>query len=175
MIINIPGLRNSPQDHWQSYFENQLGDQCLRVKQENWGEPDCETWIQRMEEVLSSHPHKELVLTGHSIGCMAIVHWVKKYGHQIKGALLVAPSDAEKSSYPSYITGFAPIPMDKLPFPSMVVASTDDFVTDFRRSKEFANAWGSELIVLEGAGHIEGKSGYGEWEEGLTLLDRLKA
>lgn len=174
MIINIPGLRNSNKDHWQSRWEEMHPEKFIRVQQENWNEPDCSAWIAQIEEQLKHLNHDQLILIGHSIGCMAIVKWHEKYGHKVKGALLVAPSDAERENYPSYITGFAPIPAAKLPFPSIVVASTNDHVTSLDRSAAFAKNWGSRLVVLENAGHIEPQSGFGDWPLGLELIKELE-
>lgn len=174
MNINIPGLHNSDDFHWQTLLEKAEPDDFMRVNQENWDEPDCSTWIHRIEETLTPFTHAELILIGHSIGCMAIVKWFEKFGHPIKGALLVAPSDSEREDYPSYITGFTPIPMEKLPFPSIVVASTNDHVTSLERSAEFAESWGSELMTLEDAGHLEPKSGFGDWPLGAELIQRLE-
>ena len=174
MKVNIPGLHNSDENHWQSHFERSQPSDFIRINQLNWDEPDCETWITKIEEDLKDFNHSELILIGHSIGCMAILKWFEKYGHIIKGALLVAPSDSERDSYPDYITGFSPIPNIKLPFPSIVVASTNDHVTEIRRSEQFASLWGSELTIVENAGHIEPKSGFGEWPKGLDLLNELE-
>lgn len=173
MKINIPGLHNSNEGHWQTLFERSDPDSFVRIIQENWDAPDCNTWIEQIEKELKTFHHADLILIGHSIGCMAIVKWYEKFGHRIKGALLVAPSDAERVDYPAYINGFAPIPMFKIPFPTIVVASTNDHVTAFERSKEFAKKWGSELVVLENAGHIEPKSGFGNWPLGLELIEKL--
>ncbi len=174
MKINIPGLHNSNEDHWQTRFEKADSVNFRRINQENWDEPDCETWINRIENKLKDFNHSEIILIGHSIGCVAIVKWYEKFGHQIKGALLVAPSDSESSNYPKYITGFTPIPNKRLPFATIVVASDNDHVTKIERSKEFAENWGSEIVVLENAGHIEPKSGFGAWSLGLELLDKLE-
>lgn len=174
MKVIIPGLHNSDENHWQSHFESSRPSEFIRINQLNWDEPDCESWINKIEEDLKEFKHSELILIGHSIGCMAIVKWFEKYRHLIKGALLVAPSDSEKASYPTYITGFSPIPSTKLPFPSIVVASTNDHVTEMVRSKQFAKDWGSELHILKKAGHIEPKSGFGEWPVGLELLKELE-
>lgn len=169
MKINIPGLHNSDAGHWQTILEDKYPNEFIRINQENWSEPDCQTWINKIEKELSDRNHSELILIGHSIGCIAIVKWFEKFQHRIQGAIFVAPSDAEKETYPKYITGFSPIPSDKLPFPTILVASTDDHVTELNRSKEFSKNWGSRLIILENAGHIETKSGFGKWE----LIDDL--
>lgn len=172
--VNIPGLRNSSEDHWQTILEHKLGEACFRVHQENWEAPDCETWIQKIESELVDFDKAQLILIGHSIGCMAIVKWIERFNHKIKGALLVAPSDSERLGYPTFITGFTPIPSEKLSFPSIVIASSNDHVTTLDRSKKFAKDWGSELIILENAGHIEPKSGFGDWQEILELIEKLE-
>jgi predicted alpha/beta hydrolase family esterase len=63
--------------------------------------------------------------------------------------------------------------MARLPFPSIVVASTDDPFYTMARARAFADAWGSCLIVLERAGHINADAGFGPWPEGRALLDEL--
>ncbi len=146
----------------------------MRIQQENWDEPACEKWINQIENDLKDKNHEKLILIGHSIGCIAILKWFEKYNHLIKGALLVAPSDSEKESYPEYISGFVPIPNSKLPFPTIVVGSTDDHVSSLERTKEFAKNWGSKTLLLENAGHIESKSGYGEWPLAVELINELE-
>ena len=173
MYVNVPGLHNSDFDHWQSHLERSYPDQFIRIQQENWDQPDCQTWIDQIEDQLNGYEYKDLILIGHSIGCMAIVKWIEKYNHSIKGALFVAPSDSEKESYPEYIRGFIPIPIRKLPFPSFLVASANDHVTSIDRSEKFASDWGSELIILQDAGHIESKSGFGEWTLAKKLIEEL--
>ena len=100
---------------------------------------------------------------------------MQKFKLKIKGALLVAPSDTEAETYAFPATGFAPIPLEKLPFPSIVVASSDDYYVKPERAKRFAESWGSEFVEIENAGHINGSAGYGEWNVGLDLLRKLAA
>jgi predicted alpha/beta hydrolase family esterase len=63
--------------------------------------------------------------------------------------------------------------MAPLPFPSMVVASTDDPYAHIERSRAFAQAWGSRLVEIGDAGHINADRGYGEWPEGERLLEEF--
>jgi len=88
----------------------------------------------------------------------------------VRGAFLVAPSDVEAPSYPPNAIDFEPMPLAPLPFPSIVVASTNDQYVSLDRAKAFASAWGSRLVVIGDAGHINGASGYGPWPEGEKLL-----
>ena len=173
MNINIPGLRNSDDHHWQTIWEKEYPDEFYRVNQRDWEKPACDEWTERIEEELKGFDYSQLVLVGHSVGCVTIIKWFERYGHQIKGALFVAPSDVDKPNYPKYIQGFNPMPAKKLPFPSIVVASSDDHVVEIERAKIFARNWGSEFVALQNAGHIESKSGFGKWDEGLLFLKRL--
>lgn len=146
----------------------------MRIQQDNWLEPECNSWTEKIEKALLTTRLEEAILIGHSVGCAAIVHWFARYKKPVKGALLVAPSDIERPGYPVYIKGFSPMPLQKLPFKTIVVASTNDHVVSLDRARYFASNWGSELEIIPGAGHMEGKSGYGKWPEGLDLLDRLR-
>lgn len=173
MLVLVPGLHNSDSQHWQSLLEKKHPN-CIRIEQENWDEPECEKWINQIHAQLTGHAISDCILVGHSIGCVAIVQWFEKFEIKPKGALLVAPSDAEKEGFPSYISGFTPIPMSPLPFPSIVVGSTDDHVSSVARVEEFAQSWDSELIMLENAGHIETKSGFGDWPLVDELIKKLE-
>lgn len=168
--LNVPGLRNSGPEHWQTIWENKYPDLFDRIQQDNWGAPDMDPWVNRIQKQLNKQQTESLVLVGHSVGCAAIIHWAKTYGLKIAGAFLVAPSDVDRPDYPSYITGFAPMPLAKLSFPSVLIASCNDHVVSTDRARYFARVWGSQYVEVEKAGHFESRSGYGDWEEGLDLL-----
>ena len=124
-----------------------------------------------MEQALASEDLRTVVLIAHSLGCVTVAHWAAQYGHLIKGALLVAPSDVDTAHYRAFpTTGFGPMPLQPLPFPSKVVASTTDEWVTLERAQQFAQAWGSELVNIGDAGHINAASGHGPWPDGLELL-----
>lgn len=168
----IPGLGNSGPEHWQTFFEKSA-DNFNRINQQEWDAPICNEWISTIEKILSNVDLNTVVLIGHSLGCSTIVHWAAKYGKKIKGALLVAPSDLEAPQYLFPTKSFEPIPMSKINFKTIVVASEDDEWVSFDRAKLFANNWGSEFINIGKAGHINVLSGYGEWQQGLEILKTL--
>ena len=72
------------------------------------------------------------------------------------------------------VASFAPVPLERLPFPSIVVASSDDPYVSLERAEAFARGWGSRLVTIGAAGHINTDAGYGEWPEGRRLLDELR-
>jgi predicted alpha/beta hydrolase family esterase len=119
-----------------------------------------------------------VVLVAHSSSCALVAHWARDASHdnvaRVRGALLVAPSDPEGPNFPDGPTGFAPMPAVQLPFPSIVVASRDDKYVTMERAREYAASWGSQLVDLGDAGHINASSGLGTWAVGYGLLQRLR-
>jgi uncharacterized protein len=170
-VLMLPGLGNSGEQHWQTQWEKKFG--FARIEQREWDQPVSSEWIEKLDTAVLQHKTKSIILVGHSLACCTIVLWAKKYGRSVKGALLVAPSDTEAPSYPEGTTGFKPMPLFKLPFPSITITSDDDFYVTPLRAKHFASAWGSELIKIGAAGHINVASGHGAWPEGLQYLQRL--
>lgn len=171
-IFTVPGLYNSGPEHWQSYWERGF-PQIERITQRDWETPACAEWIAEVDKAVTIAGGASVVLASHSLGCATVAHWAKVFHRAIRGAFLVAPSDVEAPTYPPGTTGFAPLPLGKLPFPSIIVASTDDPYVTLERARFFANSWGSEYVEVKRAGHINAASGLGSWAYGLRLLQRL--
>lgn len=51
----------------------------------------------------------------------------------------------------------------RLPFPSVLVASSNDPYATFGQGSRFASEWGSELIDAGESGHVNAQSGLGSW------------
>ncbi|MBI3567939.1 MAG: alpha/beta hydrolase [Gemmatimonadetes bacterium] len=176
-IFILPGLGDSGPDHWQSVLERS-DRRCVRIAQDEWDAPRCGAWVARLDEAIA-RSETPVVLVGHSSACALVAHWTASASREqiarVHGALLVAPSDPDGPNYPAGPTGFGPVPLSRLPFPSIVVASDDDPYVTAARATEYAEAWGSEFVMLAGAGHINVASGFGPWPLGRDLLERLRA
>jgi predicted alpha/beta hydrolase family esterase len=171
-ILILPGYADSGPDHWQSHWER-ADPACRRVVQDDWLLPRLEDWLAALDRHVrecASPP----VLAAHSLACALVAHWAARASAPVKGALLVAPADVDSPLHtPDEVRSFSPIPLARLPFPSIVVAGSDDpFVTP-ARAAAFARAWGSRLITLPGAAHVNADAGYGPWPEGRELLADL--
>jgi len=173
IYLVVPGVTNSSPGHWQSLWEKEFPEKFRRIEQTVWDTPVCDDWTARIEEEVQKESPARVVLVAHSLGCTAVAQWAKRFGTQIKGAFLVAPSDCEAETYNFDAKGFAPIPLEKLPFKSVMIASTNDEYLSFERAKIFADAWGSELVNVGDKGHINPGAGFGAWPEGLELLKKL--
>ncbi len=65
------------------------------------------------------------------------------------------------------------MPLQKLSFPSIVVASTNDEYVSLARSRYFAQCWGSQFVNLGAMGHINSATNLKHWPQGLQLLLKL--
>jgi prephenate dehydrogenase len=173
-VLVLPGWQNSGPRHWQTLWEQQ-NPIFLRVQQRDWEFPHRDWWLERITAEVKQAP-APIVFAAHSLGCVALAHWCKTAPAdvaKIKGALLVAPSDVDSKDAPKQIKDFSPMPHDPLPFPTIVVASSNDPYLRPERAREFARAWGSRFVDIGAAGHVNGESGLGDWPEGKRLLRHL--
>ena len=172
-VLTVPGLYNSGPQHWQSHWERQDPAHFRRVQQQNWDTPRAEDWIAELDRaVIEAGP--EVVLAAHSLACCTVALWACTHKRALRGAMLVAPSDTESPAYPTGPKGFNPMPLEPIAFPTLVVASSNDPWVTLERAKKFADAWGSRLVNIGDAGHVNSDVGYGPWPEGLVLLQSLR-
>jgi predicted alpha/beta hydrolase family esterase len=102
------------------------------------------------------------------------VHWAAEYySPLIKGVLLVAPSDVERSSK-EYLKTFAPVPLERLTIPAIVVASMNDPHCEIERAAKWAAYWRSRFVAVGNRGHINSESNLHDWSEGFSLLQELE-
>ena len=171
----VPGWQGSPEDHWQSYWQQSLPNSA-RVEQADWLTPRREDWVAALEQAIAADA-APVILIAHSLGCITVARWAAQAnGHalqRVRGALLVAPADVERPGCPQALRSFTPIPRQSLPFPTRVVGSDNDPAASVPRVLELAQQWGSEVAILPGAGHINVKSGFSQWEQGFAYLFRL--
>jgi uncharacterized protein len=172
-ILIIPGHQNSGPSHWQSLWEANQRD-AKRVQMPNWDFPRRAEWVEALDSAIREASQiAPPILVAHSLGCLAVAHWVQSYQRPIHAALLVAPPDVERPGTIEVVRDFAPIPMFGLPFRSHVVASSDDPFITLEPSQEIAEAWDSLFTNLGPRGHINTASGHGEWPRGEAFLQDL--
>ena len=170
--FTLPGLGNSDENHWQSHFEKILPN-CRRIEQDNWDRPVRKTWVSRIEEATKGLDLSKVVFISHSLGGIALSHWVHTYHKKIRAALIVAPPCVE-NVLPEYgLDSFLPVPRNKLPFSTVLVASSNDPWSTIEQSEKLAMDWGSHFVNMGEAGHINSESRLGEWSRGQHLLRDL--
>lgn len=172
-ILILPGWQNSGPAHWQTRWEQRHG--YVRVEQHEWMRPLRGDWIARLEDVLLSQ-NGPSILVAHSMGCMLTAAWAahSKNTHLVQGALLVAPGDTECEALRDILPSWSPIVRQRLPFPSIMLGSTNDPYCTLDRAQGFAADWGSQFVNYGACGHINAESGLGDWPEGWGYLQQLQ-
>ena len=173
-VLTLPGWQNSGPQHWQSVWEARHG--YSRVEQHDWLRPLRGDWISRLEDELLQQP-EPAVLVAHSLGCLLVAAWAShsRNTHLVKAALLVAPGDVEREALRPILTSWAPIPLQKLPFNSLLVGSRNDPYCSFERAGQLADAWGAGFMDAGHQGHLNAESGLGDWPQGQAWLQQLQA
>ena len=183
-VLIVPGLRDAVAEHWQTLLEERLrvaGRQVAAVLPMGRDDLGCSARVAAIERAAQSI-EGPIVVVAHSGGCIMLAHWARRPSRAVRGALLATPPDFEKPMPEGYPTidalragGWLPVPRGRLPFRSIVAASRDDPLARFSRVTALASDWGSEVVDLGFAGHLNPASGYGEWAGADPLIARLGA
>lgn len=175
IILTVPGLGGSGPSHWQTLWEQSRPD-TTRVELGMWDTPHRNAWVTKLDQAIRQ-AQAPVVLAAHSLGCLAVAWWAElagqPFGWPVAGALLVAPADVDRAQAPPELAAFRPTPRRALPFPSILVASSDDPYIAADQARALATGWGSFFVDAGPQGHLNAASGLGWWEEGQALLDRV--
>ena len=178
----VPGLNGSGEAHWQTWLERQLPG-ARRVTGIDWQEPVLAHWAGAVRDAIdrASGP---VWLVAHSYGCLAAVVAGADRSDRVAGALFVAPADPDRFTAIGFKEGAelsaaaslsSALPLVPLGFPSIMAISCNDPWLKVLKAIYWANNWGSHIVSIGQAGHINAESGYGPWPQGLALLHSLQA
>lgn len=175
VVLTVPGLGGSGPSHWQTLWEQSRPD-THRVELGMWDTPHRNAWVTKLDQAIRQ-AQAPVVLAAHSLGCLAVAWWAElagqPFGWPVAGALLVAPADVNRPDAKPELKAFGPAPNKPLPFPSILVASSDDPWIALPQAQSLAAGWGSLFVDAGPQGHLNAASGIGWWEEGQALLDRV--
>ena len=181
-ILIVPGLRERTDNHWQPLLGMRLiwSRPVRSVPPAGRESLDLAARVAAIQDALESI-HGPVVIVAHSAGVLMLAHWAQQYRRAgIVGALLATPADLETPMPEGYPTvaalqknGWLPVPRKRLPFPSIVAASSNDPLGSLSRVEQLARDWGSELVQVGEVGHLNPASGYGEWPLAVELIARL--
>ena len=177
-VLFVPGLRDHVEDHWQTILARKIpGSHTVPPLERD--KLSCEARVAALDAAYRKLAGP-VVLVAHSAGVMIAVHWARRHSPLIQGALLAAPADLEMrlpAGYPDlcaiYGHGWLPIPRERLPFPAIVAASTNDPLATFERVEEYARDWGARLVNVGAVGHLNPAAGFGEWTQAEAFVSEL--
>lgn len=172
----VPGFHGSGPLHWQTWIEERLPG-AQRVRGIDWEQPVLARWAATVRDEIDAAPHA-VWLVAHSFGCLASVVAATDRPDKVAGALLVAPADPQRFGPLGLRTAGAGadesiadwLPDTALECPSTLVASSSDPWLRLENAAVWAERWGSRLIDIGDAGHINTEAGFGPWPFGLELL-----
>jgi uncharacterized protein len=164
-FVLVPGRYNSSELHWQSIWERELPI-WKRISQRNWDDGDIRRWTGSLRRLLAQSA-RPAVLVGHSLGALASCCIAAESPAAVVALMLVAPAE------PAKFHAEEEVPVRLLPVPSVLVASHNDPFMSFPRAEHWASIWGSELVDLGDAGHINVEAGFGSWGFGKDVLRAL--
>ncbi|MDA3649689.1 alpha/beta hydrolase [Saccharopolyspora indica] len=166
--VIVPGLRDHVAEHWQTHLAGKLPN-TRTVPPLEHDKLSRAARVAALDRVLSEITGP-VVLVAHSAGVMITVHWAQQHSRPVRGALLATPPDFESplpEGYPApdelSDNGWLPVPRKPLPFPSIVVASTNDPLARLAQVADLARDWGSRLVDAGAVGHLNPAAGYGPW------------
>jgi predicted alpha/beta hydrolase family esterase len=171
-VLVIPGLHDSAPDHWQSRLQAHFRH-SVRVEQQDWATPDLNAWAERIESTLAAQPPARWVAVAHSFGCLALLrHLATRHAdgnrhHGVQSALLVAPADPDKFNIAELL------PQGHPGIDTVLIASESDPWMAYPQALSWARTWGSHLINLGDAGHINVASGFGPLPLATAVAQQL--
>ncbi len=177
-LLFVPGLGGSGSDHWQTRWAEKLST-AKAIDLPGLDAPDHHAWTSTIATAIAKC-ERPVVLVGHSLGSLAIIHATRTLGHagaaNIRAAFLVAPPAARTIADLTNIDPkFAAVSSDPLPFPSLLIASRNDPYATMAESETMALDWGSQIVDAGDSGHINADSGHGPWPEGLMRFATFMA
>jgi len=162
-ILIAPGFRGSGDEHWQTLWQKE-NKEYVRIEQRDWNKPVATEWADTIEDYVRKSTG-DVFVVAHSLACIALAFWAQRTDLSIKGALLVAPPNPDDEKLSKELKGFSQVSLQKLPFRSILLASTNDEYINIEQSEILANIWGSTFVNVGNKGHINALSNLGNWPE----------
>ena len=134
-VLIVPGLRDAVAQHWQTLLEARLraqGRPVVALMPSGREDLRCAARAAAIDDAVRAIAGP-FVIVAHSAGCIMVAHWAQRSRRRARGALLAAPADFERPMPEGYPTleqlragGWLPVPRARLPFRSIVAASSND-------------------------------------------------
>jgi len=182
-VLIVPGYKGSGAAHWQTWLEASLPD-ARRVRGIDWDSPVLPEWTAAIHREIDTADGKVWIVA-HSFGCLASAVVVSERAEKVAGVIFVAPADPERFS-PSGVRQRALDSFSEASITSLVphgsldtvnnivVASENDPWLALNQACLWARRWGSKLVNIGPAGHINTESGFGPWPWVMDLLSGFR-
>lgn len=172
-ILILHGWGGSDFPHWQSWLAAEIAKNygCVSfLKFSNIDFPQKDAWMRELIKEIEEF--KPTVAVCHSLANILWFHICNELKIiKLEKLFLVAPPSLEckieelKSFFP------CKIPTNLYAKEAVIMASTNDPYMSVNEAESLQTALNIPMVVLDGAGHINTDSGYGEWP---WILEEIK-
>jgi uncharacterized protein len=175
-VVITHGWADDPTKGWIAWMVDQLkqlGIEAQAPQFPNPKKPDIKAWLQTFEAAIGQ-PDDQLVLVGHSLGCMLIIRYLSNLDPSVRiaGIVLVAGmADIPQWRHPALFD--PPLDFDKvraIAQQRICIYSDDDDKVLPERTQELARKLEAELIADHGKGHFAGFHGCTELPSALAAV-----
>lgn len=183
-IFIVHGWGGSPQSDWidwarQAFVEK--GFEAVAPAMPDRERPVMDAWVRHLRSAVGE-PDAETYFVGHSIGCQTILRYLETIDQKVGGAVFVAgwfglenleSPEIEEIAEPWLTT---PINLEKvgkvLPKSVLLISSNDDYGAFEQNVQKFTEL-GSQVVVLQDAGHITAGDGFTELPQLIAVSETL--
>lgn len=180
-IFIVHGWAGSPKNDWIGWAKQafeQHGFEVVAPEMPDTLHPNIDAWVGYLREVVGE-PDAETYFVGHSIGCQTILRYLETIDTPVGGAVFVAGwFNLENLEGPEVETIAEPwikTPIDfakvqkVLPKSVLLISNNDDYGA-FEENVQKFKELGSEVVVLQDAGHITAGDGFTELPQLIDIL-----
>lgn len=174
-MVIAHGWADDPTKGWLNWLAQQLRSQGIKADAPQFPAaktPDPTVWLETLAQSIGQ-PDDQLVLVGHSLGCLVVLKYLSDLDPAvtIAGIVLVA---GMKDTYSWKPNGLYPIDFDKATARSkkrIVIYSNDDDKVQPARTKELAKLIDAKLVLDDGKGHFAGLHGCSELPSAFKAVE----
>lgn len=167
-VVIVHGWDSSPSSNWFPWLKKKLEEQGALVtvpEMPSPALPQVVEWVECLNQKVSKE--RDVFFVGHSLGCIAIVHYLSQYGRGIscKGSVFVAgfsgniQNPATANFYRQSID-FNQV--RRFGGKATAIFSEDDPVVSLERARVFAENIEAKAVVVTGFRHFVGSEGVTE-------------
>lgn len=175
-VVIAHGWADDPTKGWLGWIQGELSKEGIKASAPQFPNPktpETPDWMQTFRAAIGE-PDDELVLVGHSLGCLVVLRYLSDLDPSVRvaGIVLVAGMADIPQWHPNEL--FEP-PLDfkkiqQIAKKRICIYSDDDDKVLPERSKELAKLIDAELVLDAGKGHFAGYFGCSELPSALEAV-----
>lgn len=179
-VFIVHGYDATPADNWFPWFKKELEEKGFKVEvpqMPNADHPTLEKWLAHLQSIVGECD-ENTYFAGHSLGTITILKFLEVLSENQKvGGIVLVGGFSESLNFKPLET-FTEKPLDYEKVKRSVkkitaIHSIDDPNVPYKFGEIIRDKLDAELITLEGAGHINWKSGWFELPQALDVILKM--